>query len=96
MMSTLKWGKADESSEYTLYRIIRRDIPMFLSIEPSKIATAVMKAFLGAHGILLDVTRALLVQATLQQRSTTNGAKVGVGVGGGFFSATKPNLRNAR
>ena len=94
-MSTLKCDKAGANAAYSHYQIICRSGAV-VSFEPTKIATTVMKAFLAAHGILLDVTRALLVQATLQLRSTTNRAKVGVGVGGGFFSATKPNLRNAR
>jgi hypothetical protein len=46
--------------------------------------------------LALDFKRARLVQETLIQRSGVSDVLVGVGVRRGFFSATKPNLRNAR
>lgn len=125
-MIILKCDQVEVSSVYATYQIIRRDGAV-VSFEPSKIATALMKAFLAVHGSLpnggslktlvkgvltalfervsgwdgrlrlpaLDFKRALPVQATLVRRSSASGVPVGVGVGGGFFSATKPNLRNA-
>ena len=88
-----------------------------IPFEPSKIAEAMVKAFMAVHGtvtererpfferasvwrsqirlLALDFKRVLLVQATHGQRRTGTGAQVGADGGGGFFSAAKPNLRNA-
>jgi hypothetical protein len=127
MMSTLKCDKAGANAAYSYYRIIRRSDAV-VSFEPTKIAIALMKAFLAVRGSLpngerlrtlvdglisplvervsawhcqlqvlgLDFKRALLTQATHVQRCRARDVLVGVSVGGGFFSATKPNLRNAR
>lgn len=121
--------KSDEplaSEALVHYQIIRRNGAV-VPFEPSKIAEAMMKAFLAVHGTLtdrerrqslfdglvlsifervslwkcqlrliaLDFKQALLVHAAYVQRRTGTGVLVGAGVGRGFFSATKPNLRNA-
>ena len=108
------------------YQIIRRNGAM-APFEPSKIAEAMMKAFMAVHGTLtdrerrltlfeglilssfqrvsvwkcqirllaLDFKRALLVQATYVVGRVGAGMQAGAGMGRGFFSAAKPNLRNA-
>lgn len=108
------------------YQIIRRNGAV-VPFEPSRIAGAMMNAFLAMHGALsdrertrplfgglllsffervsvwrcqiwrlaLDFKRAILVRDALVQRSTGTGLQLGVGAGRGFFSAAKPNLRNA-
>lgn len=125
-MIVLKSDPCGASSAYANYQIIRRNGAV-VSFEPSKIAVALMRAFMAVREWLpdgaslkslakdvltalidgvsgwggrlrlpaLDLKRALFVQATLIPRSRVSGVLVGVGVGGGFFSATKPNLRNA-
>lgn len=45
--------------------------------------------------LALDFKRALLVQATYLLGRVGAGTQAGAGVGQGFFSAAKPNLRNA-
>lgn len=108
------------------YQIIRRNGAV-LPFEPSKIAAAMMKAFLAVHGTLadrerrkpffeglilsffeqvsgwrcqirlfaLDSKRAMLAQGIHARRNVGTVVCSGAGAGRGFFSATKPNLRNA-
>jgi len=45
--------------------------------------------------LALDFKRAALAQGACMQRSIGTGMRIGAGAGRGFFSAVKPNLRNA-
>jgi hypothetical protein len=71
------------------YQVIRRYCTV-VPFEPSRIAEGS-----ASSRVLHDFRQGIAVHAAYVQRRTGTDVQVGSGLGRGFFSAAKPNLRNA-